>query len=250
MGRRGVGQTVPQEVESRPSRRSSQLPAGGCRVSDPLRVLIVEDHQVLADGLELAIGRHSDLAVVGQAGTVADATRLAAESAPDVVLMDYHLPDGSGADAARAIRKQLPGTAVVILTAETSEDAVLASVEAGAVGFLRKSEAAEKVVEAVRRAAEGEMLIPPAMLVGLIARQRQRAQEEAERNRLLGELTPREREVLQLMSKGFDNKTIAEQMVISLTTVRGYVQNVLEKLDAHSKLEAVARAGEYGLLDA
>ncbi|MGH7777325.1 MAG: response regulator [Candidatus Dormibacterales bacterium] len=212
-------------------------------------VMIVEDHQVLAEGLELSLERHHDLEVVGLAGTVAQAVEMARAKRPRVVLMDYHLPDGTGAGAAAAIRREVSDVAVVMLSADTSDEAMMAAIEAGACGYLVKSEAAAKVVEAVRRAAEGEMLIPVGVLAGLLARQRQRAQEAAERDRLLGQLTPREREILNLMARGLDNWAIADRLVISFTTVRGHVQNVLEKLGAHSKLEAVARASEAGLFD-
>jgi DNA-binding NarL/FixJ family response regulator len=214
-----------------------------------IRVLIVEDHQVLADGLELAMTRSPGIEVVGSVGSVKGAAELAREHSPDVVLMDYHLADGTGAEAAAAIRAEAPKVAVVFLSADTSDDALMAAIESGACGYLVKSEASSKVVAAVRRAAEGEMLIPAATLAGLLGRQSQRAQQQAERQRMLGQLTPREREVLRLMAQGLDNYAIAEKLVISFTTVRGHVQNVLEKLGAHSKLEAVARAGEYGLLD-
>jgi DNA-binding NarL/FixJ family response regulator len=215
---------------------------------DTTRVLIVEDHQVLADGLELALERSGDLHVVGTAGTVVDAVELAHAQEPDVILMDFHLPDGTGAEAANRIRAELPKAAVVILSADTGDEAMLAAIQAGASGYLVKSEAVAQVVSAVRKAAEGEMLIPAATLAGLLARQHQRASQQAERQRLLGQLTPREVEILKLMAEGLDNYDIADRLVIGYTTVRGHVQNVLEKLGAHSKLEAVARAGEYGLL--
>ena len=214
-----------------------------------IRVMIVEDHQVLADGLELALGRSPDVEVVGSAGTVTDAVELAYQQQPDVILMDFHLPDGTGAEAATRIRAELPRVAVVVLSADTGDEAMLAAIQAGASGYLVKSEAVAKVVAAVRKAAEGEMLIPAATLAGLLARQHQRAHQQAERQRLLGQLTPREVEILKLMAEGLDNYDIADKLVIGYTTVRGHVQNVLEKLGAHSKLEAVARAGEYGLLD-
>ena len=217
---------------------------GGERIG----VLIVEDHQVLAEGLELALERHDDLEVVGWAGTVADALVLARERRPQVVLMDFHLPDGTGADAAGRIRQELGQAAIVFLSADTSEDALMAAIESGACGYLVKSGAAAQVADAVRRAAEGEMLIPAATLAGLLGRQRQRQREEAQLHRLAGQLTPREKEILQLMAQGLDNRAIAEKLFISFTTVRGHVQNILEKLEAHSKLEAVARANQYGLI--
>lgn len=221
----------------------------GVSVPNPVSVMIVEDHLVQAEALQLVLERHDGLHVVGSAGTVADAVRVARADPPDVILMDYHLPDGTGSQAAAQIRQERPSVAVVMLTADTSEDVLLMAVEAGASGLILKSQAATQVVDAVFRAAEGEMLIPAATLAGLIARQRERAQQESERASLLGTLTQRERETLELMAQGLDNRAIADRLVVSLNTVRGYVQNVLEKLGVHSKLEAVARASEYGLLD-
>jgi DNA-binding NarL/FixJ family response regulator len=211
-------------------------------------VLIVEDHQVLAEGLELALERHVDLEVVGWAATVAQAVELARDRRPQVVLMDFHLPDGTGAEAAGKLRKELGNVAIVFLSADSSEDALIAAIESGANGYLVKSGAAAQVADAVRRAAEGEMLIPAATLAGLLARQRQRQREEAAIQRVAGQLTKREREILRLMAQGLDNRAIADKLFISFTTVRGHVQNILEKLDAHSKLEAVARANQHGLI--
>jgi DNA-binding NarL/FixJ family response regulator len=218
-------------------------------MTEPIRVLIVEDHRVLAEGLQAVLERHGDLQVIGLAGTVADSARLAAQGQPHVVLMDYHLPDGTGTEAAAAIRASQPNVAVVMLTGDSSEEVLLTAIEVGACGLLPKSQAAEDVVKAVRRAADGEMLIPATVLASLVSRQRQRVRLEAERTSILGKFTPREREVLRLMGQGLDNKAIAARLVISLNTTRSYVQTILEKLGAHSKLEAVARASEYGPLD-
>lgn len=211
-------------------------------------VLVVDDHAVFARGLTLVLEAAGDLTVVGTAGTVADAVRLAAASCPDVVLLDLRLPDGLGTDAATRILQVHPGVSVVMLSAETGDDTLMTAVEAGASGYLVKSRAAEHVIDAVRRAAAGEMLFEPATLASVIARQRARAraEREAERSRVV--LTPRETEVLRLMAEGLDNKSIADRLGIGLNTVRGHVQTVLEKLDAHSKLEAVVKAGQRGLL--
>lgn len=218
-------------------------------VPELVRILLVEDHPIVAEGLRLTLSRQGDLSVVGTVETVADAARLAGELKPDVVLLDYHLPDGTGAEAARAIRMAAPGAVLVMLTADTGDEAMLAAIEAGVSGYVLKSEAIADIAGALRRAVAGEMLVPAAALSGLLGRQRQRAQRDARRQELRERLTPRETEVLQLMARGLDNRTIAGQLGISVATVRVYVQNLIEKLGAHSRLEAVVRANDLGLVE-
>lgn len=215
-----------------------------------ITVLLVEDHRLVAEGLASMLNATPDIRVVGSAATTADAVRLAALEQPVVVVMDSHLRDGAGADVAGRIRADLPGVAIVFLSADESEAAMIAAVRAGACAYLPKSRATADVVDAVRRAAEGEMLIPAAQLAQLLARSHEMARDEEERRRLLESLTRREREVLALMAEGLDNRAIAAELGIGFTTVRGHVQNILEKLDAHSKLEALACAARYALLDA
>jgi len=216
----------------------------------PITVLLVEDHLLVSEGLAVMINATGDLKVVGTAPTAAEAVRLAILRQPDVVVMDSHLPDGGGPDIAGRIREARPAVPIVFLSADESEAAMIAAVRAGACAYLPKSRATADVVEAVRRAAEGEMLIPAAQLARLLARAHEMARDEGDRRRLLESLTRREMEVLSLMADGLDNRAIAAELGIGFTTVRGHVQNILEKLDAHSKLEALACAARYGLLDA
>jgi len=214
----------------------------------PIRLLIVEDHQILTEALETLLADHEDIKLVGTAATVAESIQVAQDTKPTVVLMDYRLPDGNGAQAALEIRRSNPDVAVLFLSADDSQASLLNAVEAGACGYVLKSEKASVMVDALRRAAQGEMLIPASVLVDLIAVRQRQAAEKAEQTRMREQITDREMEVLNLMAKGLDNYAIAERLSISFTTVRGHVQHLLEKLGAHSKLEAVARAGHYGLL--
>ncbi len=216
---------------------------------EPIRVLIVEDHPIVADGLRLVLSRTEDMTVTGTARTAREAVRLAAETRPSVVVVDYHLPEGTGAEAVKALRDVAPDAAFVVLTADPSDDTMLSAIEAGVSGYLIKSEAASDIVEAVRRAAAGDMLIPARTLADLLARGRSRAQHDAHRRALRGRLTPREHEVLRLMAEGLQNRVIADQLGLSVATVRVHVQNIIEKLDAHSRLEAVLRANDHRLLD-
>jgi len=214
----------------------------------PIRVLLVEDHQLVAEGIQALLDREADIKVIGVAGTVKDAVAMSAADSPDVVVMDYRLPDGTGAQAGESIRTLHPHPSLVFVSGDDSEDALLLAVQAGASVFLPKSRASTDVVTAVRKAADGEMMIPAAQLADLLVRARERSHEEAERMRLRAEFTPREREVLLLMAEGLDNKTIGRELGLRVTTIRSYVQDILEKLDAHSKLEAVATAARHDLL--
>ena len=215
-----------------------------------ITVMLVDDHVLVAEGLAAMLSAASGVQVVATAGNGADALRLAGQHRPSVIVMDAHLQAESGAEVAIRLREQLPQVSIVFVSADDSEAAMIAAVRAGACAYLPKSRAAADVVDAVRRAAAGEMMIPAAQLARLLARAHEMARDEAERQRLVESLTPREREVLALMAEGLDNRTIAAELAIGFTTVRGHVQNILEKLDAHSKLEALACAARYGLLDA
>jgi two-component system nitrate/nitrite response regulator NarL len=214
----------------------------------PIRVLLVEDHQLVAEGIQALLDREADIKVIGVAGTVKDAVAMSAADSPDVVIMDFRLPDGTGAQAGESIRTMHPYPSLVFVSGDDSEDALLLAVQAGASVFLPKSRASTDVVTAVRKAADGEMMIPATQLADLLVRARERSHEEAERSRLRAEFTPREREVLLLMAEGLDNKTIGRELGLRVTTIRSYVQDILEKLDAHSKLEAVATAARHDLL--
>lgn len=209
----------------------------------PAKVLIVEDHPVMAEGLVALLDDEPGLSVLGWVATVTEAAERAARDPLDVALIDYRLPDGTGADAAAAIREHRPGAAVVFLSADDSEQAVLDAVEAGASGYLVKTASGPEIVNAVLRAADGEMLIPAARLASLLTRRRELAQQDAERTRRLESLTPREREILHLMTEGLDNREISQRLFISYPTVRSHVRNILSKMGARSRLEAVVKGG-------
>src|SRR6202165_3233540 len=166
----------------------------------PITVLLVEDHLLVSEGLAAIINATGDIKVVGTAATAAEAVRLATLQQPDVVVMDSHLPDASGADIAGRIREGQPSVPIIFLSADESEVAMIAAVRAGACAHLPKSRATADMVEAVRRAAEGEMLMPAAQLARLLARAQEMSRVEADRRRLLESLTRREVAVLFLMA--------------------------------------------------
>ena len=213
----------------------------------PIRVLFVEDHQLLADALAAMLSREPDMQVVGIAGTVADAKIMAREQL-DVVLMDYRLPDGTGAEATRAIKARWPAARIVMVTALTDDETLLESIQAGADGYLTKDRAAEDVVTAVRAAHAGETLLPRSVIVE-IARRVAAARERGDERRVIEPLTPRELEILRALTEGMSTPEICERLFIAPNTLRTHVQNIMGKLRVHSKLEAVAFALKHRLVD-
>lgn len=213
----------------------------------PIRVLFVEDHQLLAEALAAMLAREPDMEVVGTAGSVADAKLMARERV-DVVLMDYRLPDGTGADATRAIKARWPAARVVMLTAVKDDETVLESIQAGADGYLTKDRAADDVVQAVRAAYAGETLLPRSVIVE-IARRVAAGRERGDERRLIEPLTPRELEVLRALTDGLSTPEICEKLYIAPNTLRTHVQNIMGKLRVHSKLEAVAFALKNRLVE-
>jgi DNA-binding NarL/FixJ family response regulator len=208
----------------------------------PIRVVIVDDHEMLVQGLRASLGVDPDIEVVASAGTVEDGCAAVRLHRPDVVLMDFQLPDGDGAQATERIKTEVPSAQVVMVTSFDDETVLVRAIEAGCSGFITKHKAVAEVAHAVRAANSGEALISPSMLARLLPRLRRREQG-------IGvDLTPREIEVLKMLSEGLSNVAIAERLVLSLHTVRNHVQNVIGKLGAHSKLEAVATAVREGIL--
>jgi DNA-binding NarL/FixJ family response regulator len=203
----------------------------------PIRVLLVDDHQLLTDSLARLLSAEPDIEVVGVGGSVADARELSRERM-DVVLMDYRLPDGTGAEATRAIKARWPSARVVMLTAVQDDETVLESIQAGADGYLTKDRAVEDVVAAVRSARAGDTLLPRSVIMGIakrVAGARDRQPERAP----VETLTARELQVLQALAEGLATPQICEGMAISHNTLRTHVQNIMSKLHVHSKLEAV-----------
>jgi len=209
--------------------------------AEPTRVLVVEDHQVVAEGLAALINDQKDMKVIGHAGSVSESIARAAELKPDLVLMDFRLIDGTGADAASGIRQLRPETKLIFLTREDSDAARFAALEAGASAFIHKSRAAQDVVDAIRTVAGGGSLFTPRGIAQLLNNRRE---VEAQLERL----TAREKEVLRLMAEGMASREIASKLGISYTTVRTHIRSLGSKLGVHSKLEAIVKARELGLI--
>ena len=213
----------------------------------PIRVLLVDDHQLLTGALSQMMSLERDLRVVGVAGSVAEAKAMSRDRV-DVVLMDYRLPDGTGAEATRAIKARWPAARVVMLTALNDDETVLESIQAGADGYLTKDRAVEEVVNAVRAANAGETLLPRSVIVG-IAQRVASARDRGQERRQVEPLTPRELEVLKTLAEGLSTPEICERLFIAPNTLRTHVQNIMGKLRVHSKLEAVAFALRHRLVE-
>ena len=203
----------------------------------------------MAEGLAALLGEDPLLKVVGTAGSVKEAIVAASSLKPQVVVMDFRLPDGNGAEATERIRQEHPEVAVLFLSADVSDDAMMQAVDAGACGYVSKGASAQELANAIRRAGEGEFLLPAATMARLLARQREARKSQAAKDRLEEELTAREHDVLKMMASGLDNYDIAEKLGIGYGTVRSHVRGVLEKLGARSRLQAVALARESGLIN-
>ena len=225
-----------------------QLPGDGPR-GQILRVLIVQDHRMLTAAIAEVIEAEPDLTVLGVARTGTEAASLAAREKPDVALIDFHLPDMGGPAAAMMIRTNAPETAIVFQGAENSETDLLDAIDAGANAYLTKSAVADEIVEAVQRAAQGEVLIPVELFAKAIARQRRVNAAADEREAQLAAFTPRELDVLHLLARGLDTATIATRLGIAPHTVEWHVRHLIEKLQVHSKLQAVVEASRRGLIE-
>ena len=213
-----------------------------------IRVLLVEDHPVVIEGLQLALERHG-FEVVGAAVSAADGRRLAQEHLPEVALLDFNLPDAGGGELALWVREVSPQTAVIFLTGDESDDALLAALDAGARGFLFKTQPPAQIADAIRQAASGRSVMPPGRVSEVLARRRERLEAEERARQERERLTARELEILQMLAQGMGTKEIASKLYLSVATVRWYVQQMIEKLESHSKIEALARARELGLIE-
>jgi DNA-binding NarL/FixJ family response regulator len=205
------------------------------------RVLIVDDERLFAELLRVALRNAEGIEVIDVVHDVQTAVRRMTEQRPDVVLADYHLPDGTGSDIARTVRATLPDTSVLILTGDPSVSVLSDVARSGAVGHLTKDRPFDEVVEGVRAAALGEILFAPSELQRLLL-------ERESRPRPLEPLTARELEVLQLLAEGASTTQASDQLGISSATLRAHVQAILRKLGAHSRLEAVAEAARLGVI--
>lgn len=207
-------------------------------VDRALRLLVVDDHEVVREGLVALLGRRPGFQVVAQAGTVAEAVAAAHRFEPDLVVMDVRLPDGSGVEACREIRSELPRTRVIMLTSYPDEEAVLSAIVAGASGYLLKQTRARDLVAALEAVGRGESLLDPAVTEKVLERVRRLAAGGGTDE--LAQLTGQERRILALVADGKTNKEIAAEISLSDKTVKNYVSSILSKLNLERRAQAAA----------
>jgi two-component system NarL family response regulator len=215
-------------------------------------VLIADDHALFRRGLEMVLEEEDDLELVGQASDGAEAAEKASRALPDVVLMDIRMPRRSGIEACRTMKEAAPSTKIVMLTISDEEEDLFDAIKAGASGYLLKDIPLDEVAEAVRAVYGGQSLISPSMAGKLLtefATLARRNEEEPPRQVPAPKLTDREMEVLRLVAKGMNNRDIAKELFISENTVKNHVRNILEKLQIHSRMEAVMVAVRDKLIE-
>jgi NarL family two-component system response regulator LiaR len=213
--------------------------------ADPITVMIVDDHEMVRRGACSYLEAQPDIAVVAQAGSGEEAVKLAQEFIPDVVLMDLVMPGMDGVDATRRVKNVSPRTQIIILTSFHQDEYIFPALQAGAISYLLKDVKASELVEAIRRAARGEATLHPRIASRVIKTFRSLEPEKAT---LFTTLTEREMEVLKLIAKGYPNDKIAEELVISVGTVKGHVSNILSKLHLVDRTQAAAYAWQAGIV--
>jgi DNA-binding NarL/FixJ family response regulator len=217
-------------------------------MNEPIKVLIVDDHRLLAEALEVLLAGEDGLEAIGTAVTADEALETSRRECPDVVLMDIDLPGTNGIEATSRLLRICPDTRVVVISALHDTQLLAAAIQAGACGFVPKTRAADELVSVVRQAAAGEMVLPASDLAGILWRLKDARQLQLDVDRRFALLTPREVEVLQAFAEGRSTREVAEHLFISPKTVRSHVDRTLSKLGVHSKLDAVVLALRHGVL--
>jgi DNA-binding NarL/FixJ family response regulator len=206
-----------------------------------IRIMLVDDHEVVRMGLRTLLEKRANFAIVGEAGTVEEATAVAESAKPDVIVMDIRLPDGTGVEACREIRGQRPDTRVIMLTSYADDEAIYGSIMAGASGYMLKQTRGQDLASAIERVAAGESLLDPGVTEQVLQRMRSLSEGASDE---LAALSPQERKILGLIAKGKTNKEIADDVFLSDKTVKNYVSSILSKLNLRRRSEAAAFIAE------
>jgi two-component system, NarL family, response regulator LiaR len=212
-----------------------------------VRVCLIDDHDLLRRGIKTMLESEADIEVVGEASDGADAVALVEEAVPDVVLIDVIMPNKDGIEATKEIKDAFPNIGVVVLSGHDERQFLFDALKAGASGYLLKTAELDEVVATVRSAAKGEAKLDPALATQVLSEFQ--AYQKAEVSEVYQPLTPREREILQLMSEGLPNKTIASRLRISERTVTTHVANIYSKLHVNNRVSAIQEAMRRRLLD-
>jgi two-component system NarL family response regulator len=215
---------------------------------EPVRVAVVDNEELFRRGLAMLLALEDGIEVVGEAGDGVAATELAATAVPDVILMDVRMPKRSGIEACIAIKEAAPTARIIMLTVSDEEADLYDAVKNGASGYLLKDSSIDEVAQAVRVVADGQSLISPSMAIKLLDEFKQMSRSDRQQVPT-PRLTDRELEVLKLVAQGLNNREIAKRLFISENTVKNHVRNILEKLQLHSRMEAVMYAVREKLLD-
>lgn len=203
-----------------------------------IRIFVLDDHELVRTGLQTLLECEEDMEVVGQAATAQQGLEQIAELQPDVAILDVRLPDGSGIEVCREIRSRWPEIACLMLTSYADDEALFAAIMAGAAGYLLKRVGSTDLVDAVRRAGEGESLLDPSLTQRVLERLRKGPNEDQR----LASLTPQERRILELITEGRTNRQIADAMILAEKTVKNYISNLLAKLGVERRTQAATFA--------
>ncbi len=236
---------TPQEPSAEPRHGSDEDPAtdpsGVGAVPPVVRVMLVDDHEIVRQGLSAVLDATDDLEVVVEAGTAQEAVARARVFEPDVVVMDVRLPDGNGVDACREIRSRRPETRVLMLTSYSDDQALFDSIMAGAAGYLLKQVRGQQLADSIRRVGRGESILDPAVTQRVLERVRN---PEEGRDERLARLTPTEERILDMIADGRTNREIAERLHLAEKTIKNYVSGILGKLEVSRRVEAAAYLAE------
>ncbi len=225
-------------------------PDSGTPRKEPIRVLVVDDHALFRRGLEIVLAAEEDIQVVGEAGDGAEAVEKAADLLPDIVLMDVRMPKRGGIEACTSIKVVAPSAKIIMLTISDEEADLYDAIKAGATGYLLKEISTDEVSAAIRAVADGQSQISPSMAAKLLTEFKSMIQRTDESKLVPApKLTDRELEVLKLVATGMNNRDIAKELFISENTVKNHVRNILEKLQLHSRMEAVVYAMREKILE-
>ena len=214
-----------------------------------ISVAIIEDHQILVDSLGLMLRYEPDMEFLGAASSVSDGRQLIQHSKPDVLLLDVGLPDGNGLDIIPEISSTSPDTNIVVLTSLSDEVTLMRVIDSGISGFVSKNSQLSELLETIRKAADGEIVMPTSLLMGLLMRLPRDKAAAYKDEKGWERLTIREKEILDLLAKGKSGNEIAEELHIAPLTVRTHIRNMMSKMGVHSRLEAVSFGLKKGIID-